>query len=324
MRHHGGAAVSAPFVATSRAQGLGASEVAAVLGLSPWMTPWDVYVRKTGMYDQAATTSAQRRGQRLEAAVIDWYAEETGTTIVERGTDYLHPRVGPESWMLATPDAIGVDEAGPLLVEAKTTRRLDGWGQAGTDQVPIYYAAQIAWQLAVVGPGANIGRADLAVYCAISDEFRVYHLRRDRALEDALIGRCRAWWERHVVGGEPPPLDGSNGASVWLTQRFPHHTASMRDATAAEVALLHELRKARAVEQAAGVRRAALEADIKMALGNAEGLSCSAGRVTWRTQRGARRVEIDRLRADHADLIATYTTQAPDTRVLRCTFIEED
>ncbi|HEJ3161024.1 TPA: YqaJ viral recombinase family protein, partial [Pseudomonas aeruginosa] len=74
-----------------RSKLLGGSDVAGILGISPWRTPLDVYLDKvqprTGPVDPAKQ-KIFTRGQRMEPYVIDLLAEETGLKIVGRGNRY--------------------------------------------------------------------------------------------------------------------------------------------------------------------------------------------------------------------------------------------
>ncbi|MFU7797208.1 YqaJ viral recombinase family protein, partial [Pseudomonas aeruginosa] len=77
--------------ALDRTKYLGGSDVAGILGISPWRTPLDVYLDKvqprTGPVDPAKQ-KIFTRGQRMEPYVIDLLAEETGLKIVGRGNRY--------------------------------------------------------------------------------------------------------------------------------------------------------------------------------------------------------------------------------------------
>mgnify|MGYP003308094406 CR=1 FL=1 len=61
-----------------RRQGIGGSDVAAILGLSPWRTALDVYHDKTGAEKPEAETENMRIGTALEQFVADRFTEETG------------------------------------------------------------------------------------------------------------------------------------------------------------------------------------------------------------------------------------------------------
>lgn len=68
---------------------LGASDTPAILGLSPWATPADVYWSKVGPLKYDAPTEAMQTGNRLEASIVSFAAERLGVA-VERDVSLVH------------------------------------------------------------------------------------------------------------------------------------------------------------------------------------------------------------------------------------------
>ncbi len=60
-----------------RAPTIGSSGIAAILGLSPWAGPWDVWARTMGLA-QSKSTRATLRGHILEPAIADYYGQQVG------------------------------------------------------------------------------------------------------------------------------------------------------------------------------------------------------------------------------------------------------
>ncbi|HCN3423990.1 YqaJ viral recombinase family protein, partial [Escherichia coli] len=76
-----------------RTKYIGGSDVAGILGISPWRTPLEVYLDKVQPRVKPVDPSKQKvftRGQRMEPYVIDLLSEETGMEIVHRGNRYIH------------------------------------------------------------------------------------------------------------------------------------------------------------------------------------------------------------------------------------------
>ena len=86
-----------------------------------------------------------------------------------------------------------------------------GWGADGSDQIPLYYAAQLVVQMAVTDREA----ADLAVVFG-GNRFATFTVTRDRTVEADLIGELMRWREDHVVGGKVPKPEGSESFSKYL------------------------------------------------------------------------------------------------------------
>jgi putative phage-type endonuclease len=181
-----------------RAAGIGASEIAAVVGLSKYATPLDVYLRKTGQIHDVIDNRAMRVGRRLEPVVIGEFCEETGEEVALYPCPMVaHP---DHPYMLATPDA---DLVSGRLVEAKTAslRTLRDWGPEGTDELPDQYLCQCQHQLAVTGRD----ECKLAVLIA-GDELRVYTVERNERLIGQLTEAAAEFWSR-VERRDPPAPD---------------------------------------------------------------------------------------------------------------------
>lgn len=184
-----------------RTRGIGASEIAAVAGLSKWATPLDVYLRKTGQFDDRGDNRAMRVGRSLEPVVIREFCEETGEDVALYPCPMLaHPE---HPFLLATPDA---DLVSGRLCEAKTAslRSLSEWGPPGSDEIPDAYLIQCQTQLAVAGRD----ECKLAVLLG-GDELRVYTVERNDRLIASLIEAAVEFWSR-VERRDPPPPDFSH------------------------------------------------------------------------------------------------------------------
>lgn len=181
-----------------RTQGIGASEIAAVAGLSRYDTALSIYLRKIGESGVIPDNRAMRVGRRLEPVVIGEFCEETGEEVALYPCPLIaHP---DHPFMLATPDA---DLVSGRLVEAKTAnmRTLADWGPSGTDELPDHYLVQCAWQLHVAGRD----ECKLAVLFG-GDELRVYTVERNDRLIGYLAEAAIEFWDR-VERREPPDPD---------------------------------------------------------------------------------------------------------------------
>lgn len=127
---------------------VGASEVATILGLSPYRTTAAELMRQKLDGTIRPETRAMRRGTFLEAGVLAWAAAEYRLDLAPTPGTYVHDVL---DWALANPDAMTVDGA---VVEVKTTidrTREDGWGRGGTDAIPLAYQCQVEWECGVTG-----------------------------------------------------------------------------------------------------------------------------------------------------------------------------
>ena len=146
----------------SRATGIGGSDAAAILGLSRWKSPFQVYQEKRGEAAQTPDNASMRWGRYLEPVVRQAYADDTGRAV--RLPDGL-VRHQQHTFMIANLD--GVTDDG-RVVEIKTARTSQGWGEPGSDQVPQEYLLQAQHHMAVTG----LVVADVAVLIGGSDSDR--------------------------------------------------------------------------------------------------------------------------------------------------------
>lgn len=268
-----------------RRHGLGASEVPAVAGLVPWRSPLEVYLLKAGLVEPTSETPRMRAGNKLERAILEWGGEElaatAGIAVVATGERTLrHPK---HEWLLATPDGRCPGEQGLStgcpVVQVKNVgeRSAKYWGDSGTDAIPDYVRAQVEIEMEVVGTREAYVFALLGGH-----DLRIYPLRRDPELADALVEICRRFWFEHVVPRVPPPLDGSDAARDWLARRWSSHTEDLADASPEIDAAITRLAALREVQRQAEDERAVLEQRIQEFIGDRGGVLGSHGRVTWR------------------------------------------
>ena len=120
-----------------------ASESAAVLGLSPWMTPYQLWLVKTGRCE-TRVTQAMQRGTDLEPLARAAYEEQTGLI--------MQPLVLEADGYSASLDGMTLD--GDLVLEIKCPlrgTRSDLWHDVQSGQVPTHYGIQVQHQFMVSG-----------------------------------------------------------------------------------------------------------------------------------------------------------------------------
>ncbi len=173
---------------------LGATDIAAILGLSPWRTPWEVWAEKTKRIEPAEAGEAAEAGTMLEPVVLRM-AEQTLGPIRPGGTASI-----PGTPIQCHPDGITQDDQ---PVEAKTSGILGPiygqWGEPETDQIPEYYLVQAHVQIAAM-------RAQQCWVPALLGGLglRLYTVPQHALLEEEIIERACRWWEEHVVQDRPP------------------------------------------------------------------------------------------------------------------------
>ncbi len=260
----------------ARRRGITASEIAVLMGLSPWSSPFALYHRKTGDLPEQEDTTALSLGRYLEQWVADAFARQTGLYPVGDGRMlFAHP---DRPWQMATPDrllwespAVYSSTATPLaLLECKTSASYDEWGDDGTDQIPVHYRAQVLWQMDVMGVTAGY----VACLFLHSRKLRVYELTMDTlARSDLYLMREEAeMFLTRIRNRIPPEVDWRPATTGALKRLHP----SVRDADV-EVRRMPVIQYQAACKayKAAEQRKKLAENRLRELLGNGHRITCN-------------------------------------------------
>lgn len=193
-----------------RRQGLGGSDIAAIIGLSPWRTPRDIYLDKKGLAEPEPETDVQYWGQVLEPIIAAEYSRRTGRKIERCSVQFQHPE---HPFLVGNLDRVVYDDPGkkPVVKGKLITKRIleckkssqflaSNWGEPGTDQIPEYYKAQVQWYMGITG--AEV--CDVAVLIGNSD-FRIFTVYRDDAVIAYLFAEGVAFWRDYIETDTMPP-----------------------------------------------------------------------------------------------------------------------
>lgn len=188
------------------------SRIAAVLGLSPWESPFSLWHRMMGVAPEQPVSDLMHWGTKLEPVILAEYAERrrfAGHQLVTKPGVY---RSVERPWQMVTPDAIDGDS----VVEVKFSPQADGWGESGTDEIPVYYRAQALWQLDTFG----FERATVAVFIGGSADYREYVVEQDPA--DIAVMRAKALaFLASIEGGARPDIDGHSATYQVVREMHP-------------------------------------------------------------------------------------------------------
>jgi putative phage-type endonuclease len=175
----------------ARRGGIGGSDAAVVLGVSPWKTPLELYLEKRGEGPEVEENEYMRWGNLLEPVIRQRYADVTGMAVAVPDEILKHPK---HPFMIANVDGLLPDR----VLEVKTSRTGQGWGEEGSDEIPQPYLAQVTHYMSVTGREL----ADVAVLIGGSD-FRIFSVELDRELEHMMIEKEQEFWK--MVESETPP-----------------------------------------------------------------------------------------------------------------------
>ena len=292
-----------------RKGGIGSSDAAAAVGLSPYTSPLELWTQKTGR--AAANTdvaddldSPMYWGTLLEPYVAASYMRKTGRKVRKVNAVLQHPTF---PFMLANIDREIVGSPDVQILECKTA------GEFGSrlwrDGVPEHVQLQVQHQLAVTGKAA----ADVAVLLC-GQQLEIHRIERDEDVIARVIVLEARFWEC-VESDTPPPADGSASADRALRQLYPggvdtldfSEDRRLSGAFAELVTLRREL-------EAKEGRAELLKQTLQQAMGDAARAVFASGEVTYKRSKDGTRLDAQRLTTDHAELVADYTVPKPGSR----------
>lgn len=194
-----------------RRRGIGGSDVAAILGISPFRTARDLYYDKLNIapaVDDDSNWVALKMGHLLEDLVAEIFHRKTGYPIFQIKKMFAHPVY---RFMQADVDYfVTLEDGSTAILEIKTTNynAKDHWWREGQECVPAYYESQGRHYMAVMD-------VDRVFFCCLygntEDEVIIRQLHRDEVYEQEMIFLEQEFWEGNVLARVPPPYteDGS-------------------------------------------------------------------------------------------------------------------
>ena len=260
---------------------IGASEVAAALGVSRWQKPIDLWLKKTRRAPEEQPNPRAEIGHRAERILFGWYCEDERVDPegFYQGKSQRHPEF---SFAGCTPDFVRTD--GKLLVQAKCVgaNMAREWPEA--DEVPSDVECQCQFEMEVTGAEEN----HVAVWLGGTD-FRIIKLQRDREFGKMLIQGAETFW-RFVADDEPPPIDGSESWRVYLTRKYPRvEREELETATREVESWAHESLRAREKIDELSEDQEAANNHLRDLIGNRAGYIGSDFKVSWRADRNGKR-----------------------------------
>jgi predicted phage-related endonuclease len=260
---------------TNRGIGLGGSDIAAIVGLSPYSTAFDVYNSIIDGRDMTPSNERQKWGRRLERIIAEAYAEEEHVEVVWLDRTFAHPE---REWQLMTPDFViparnaGADSKNVAVDQAWK------WGEPGTNEVPDEYAIQALWYI----DGTSLSDWRLCPLIG-GNKLVEYVISPDVETQGVLRDAAQQFLRDYVFSGKSPKPGGTGNTDSWLKKRFAKAATPMRKATPDEYELVMEYFAASQQEKEASAAKDAIKQQIQLAIGNAEGLLLpDGGKVTWR------------------------------------------
>jgi len=312
-----------------RQSGIGGSDAAGILGISPWSTPYSVWKSKVEPIAEVALPSNGPLywGSALEDVVRMEFAKRNRVVVSKPDeTLFRHP---DRPWMIANVDGIIMEM--PTVsaqwnslkptkwgLEIKTANEFaaKAWGgkeendNDDDDTVPDYYLVQGMHYCAVMG----WDKVSFAVLIG-GNAYKEYTINADQSIIDDLIEAERGFWHDFVLPKIPPPMTAEE-CNIAMSRAKPGSFAVADRAVVEACRRLHHDRSwIREIEKQAS----SSEAVIKNFLEEREQLMTEDGRLlaSWANNNDGLSFDEKQFAKDHPELYASFLKTKPGARVLR-------
>jgi len=222
----------------ARRKGIGASEAAAVLGLSKWRGAMEIYLDKIGVPNDVEESEPMYWGTKKEPIIRERFAEDHRELVVIPGTvAYTESggicTSGERDFIFASPDALLHDDnagvtgkiVAGLEIKTATQFKANDWPPSGDPSgVPVDYWVQCQQCMYVTG----LDKWWLAVLIGSAD-YREYLIERDQEFIDGLVIKLTEFWKL-VEDRTPPPFDESDASKRVLDMLYPAEDAILEPA----------------------------------------------------------------------------------------------
>ena len=280
---------------------IGGSDAAAIYGVSPFRTQYQVWVEKKLLAapDDISDLPRVEWGTRLEGIICDKFEQNHPEFFIRRPSSELKVEClqsKERPWAIATLDAELYQHDEPVgILEIKTAHYPGAkqWGESGSGAsgVPVYYLCQVYHYLAVTG----LKKAWVAVLIDGYD-YREYEIERSEADVKETILSEDSFWHTFIEGNEVPRANAA--------QQNPGDDTFI-EGTIDQLEAIERWRGLVAQGKECKAQADDLAAFLKQTIGESKGLEFDTGKLTW--VRGKRK-KVDRkaMQEDDPVMLAAY------------------
>jgi putative phage-type endonuclease len=317
---------------------IGGSDIAAIMGLSPWKTPLQLYEEKVATEPPPPIDEEKRRffarRKRQEPVVAEMLYDTYGIEVTRLSLDdnpnrYIdgeHPFMAAEidfeflmtdivrDAFFDRPDFGAIPNGTLLNGEIKTVHpfKAQEWGEEGSESVPVHYAAQSLYGLGITHRPATLVAALFGL-----DSLVLFPLMADAETIAGMRQKAVTFWVQHVLAKiAPDPINMED-----MMRLFARVNGKPVEADEGTIQMLDDLRRIRSSIAAMADEKEELEFKVAdfvrrqwgvapdldaQAIDNAIITLGGAPYATWKKQSRSS-IDSKRLRADEPIIAANYT-----------------
>ena len=290
-----------------RRSGIGGSDAAAALGLSPWKSALELWQEKvSGQSQPHKENEAMIWGRIMEPVITREFVRRTGLTVIPMRS-MLQATNWP--WMLADLDGLVEDpQRGTGVFEVKTASafKMSEWDD---NRCPDAYQLQVQHYLEVTGLSYA-----LIVVLIGGNKLQWITVDRDDELIASLVQLEKRFWQ-HVLTQSPPPVDGSTACAEMLARKYPSSSNAAPLILPVDAdSWIQDYLTSKAEEESAAERKRLAENKLKEVIGNHEkAISPGGYQATWKTVQSSR-IDSARLKKEEPTLFEKFATTSTTRR----------
>lgn len=279
-------------VTANRCDFIGGSDIAAIMGMSRWKTPYRLWAEKTKKIElqDLSNIEAVELGTDLEEFVAQKFSQRTGKSVRRAPKVYQHPEY---PFMIAHIDRLITGTYEGLECKTASAFKTEEW----ENDIPKEYVLQCQWYMGITG------RKVWWIAVLIGGQKFLYkRIDFDKELFDLMVEEAVRFWEM-VEKQEPPvllPEDGGN-----LLEVYPTNTDKMIE--------MQEIEDRAAYRQELKMQISEIEKEIKEIdtelkgiIGENAGIITDKYKITWK-ERKTSYFNAEAFKEDNPEMAQKYT-----------------
>lgn len=291
-----------------RKRGIGSSEIATIVGLNPFDTPYQLWRRLKGIDAPKEQNFAMLAGHYLEDAVAKFWQDATGREVIKASAGDIVAVNDAKEFLIASPDrtywipGLPRNNENKGVLECKTTQ-----ATIDPDDLPRHWFCQVQWQLGVM----ELHEGSLA-WLSSGRAFDYRDIAFAPDFYGWLVEEAERFWTDHVKGdAEPTAINAADILAKYTT----HTEGLVREVNEATLSAYRQLRECKARIKEEERLKNELEELIKLTFADAEAISYNGEILaTWKASRPSNVFDSARFKAEHPELYNNYMTTKPGSR----------
>lgn len=292
---------------------IGGSDVAAILGVSPWKSKLQLWQEKTGEFVEEISREKEKifsRGKRWEPVVIEMLLDELkdrghDVEVIGRNNRYQDKEI---DYLAAEIDLELLIDGARINGEMKTVHPFAAgdWGEQGTDDIPMYYTAQVLHGQMITGDQQTVVAALIG-----ADDLRVYFVDRDDGVIQHIRSEEQKFWESIQAMQRPDPTTLDD-----ILRLYGKDNGMAYEADEALMSLIRDLQDTKLTIKNAEAAVTRIQTLIGQTIKDASTVIYGGKPVmTWKTQ-STNRLDVERIKTQAPGIYKQYL-KTTDSRVLR-------